>query len=269
MHYNQMRLARKRDLAHTLRHSTWHQDIEAAAQFEGEYQHMDAVVKLQRFGKLRLEDVKSEDFGVWARRRIEEMRRVKEDRLRSTSAPVSRTPASLSLATTLPIEKSDIYAHYLLSSALSLSKHEKNYLRSKHIPLFPVIHGFAWFGEYSWAWHRNASGCWEVGYAGCGACAFPCSCCCAGNGSMYYGCACEEWRGVVAPEETQRCALVEWVVGELWDVMLAEEEQGKRGETVSGEVGEFRDWVEEWDVVSDIVSDGWSVVSVESEFEVV
>jgi hypothetical protein len=86
---------------------------------------------------------------------------------------------------------------------------------------------------------------------------------------MYYGCACEEWRGVVAPEDMQRCALVEWVVGALWHVMLAEEEQGKRGEAVSGEVGKVEGWAEEWDVVSEMVSDGWSVVSEEPEFEVV
>lgn len=90
---------------------------------------------------------------------------------------------------------------------------------------------------------------------------------------MFFDCACVDFAGTVAPEETQRCALVEWVRGRLRRV-LWEEELGRLAEEArdaqemdmvsASEVGSEQS---EWEVLSDAVGEGWSVVSEESQFE--
>lgn len=121
-------------------------------------------------------------------------------------------------------------------------------------------------------WHRNASGCWEFGYANaCIGAAFPCSCCCTASGSMYYACSCVEfgvdgeWE-VSAPEDGQRTALVEWTKGRLRDIIVAEEEEQRRGffdRMFVEDTGE-----EGWDFLSEAASEEWSEVNETSEFEI-
>ncbi|KAF2029597.1 hypothetical protein EK21DRAFT_112807 [Setomelanomma holmii] len=269
--YNSARLARKKDVHNTLSqwHETYQTDVEAESDCGYSNLYLDDVAYRERFGIWRPGarlDEEAEDFGAWARRRVNEMRAVKEERLRQAQSENHTN----SVATTLPTTPEDCTAHALLASMLTLSKRQTQYFRSKHRPLLPSIRGFAWFGEFEYAWHRNASGCWEFGYADCGWCVFPHSCC----GIAYARCSCREftdgegrWKGP-APEERQGCALVEWVSGELWDVLVEEERrvEGLR-DMFEGEMGD--DWSEEWDVMSDGVSEGWSVVSEEEEFEVI
>ena len=80
---------------------------------------------------------------------------------------------------------------------------------------------------------------------------------------MYYSCSCAEFEGTVAPEDTQRCGLVEWADGRLRVLLWADEERRLRKEGVDLLV------LDEWEVVWDAASEGWSVVSEDSEFEVI
>jgi hypothetical protein len=107
-----------------------------------------------------------------------------------------------------------------------------------------------------YAWHRNESGCWEIGYSVCDWGSFPCSCCCTGNGSMYYACFCKEFGvgeacEVGTPEIGRAAGLVEWARGRAKELLLEEE-----GERVV--VEEETEWV-----MLEDSDDGWSVVSEE------
>jgi hypothetical protein len=175
-----------------------------------------------------------ETFSVWAQRRIAEMRAVKESRMETQLAPRQKLMVyetgfvrwrrmgvprfnynvycGTALTTTLPTNTYDAYGHALLRTALTQSKWARQQARfNPTMSLFPRIVDYNWFGEYTWRWHRNASGCWQIGYGECYGCAIPCSCCNSGNGSMYYRCYCENFEDEVAPDEQQRCSLVEWV----------------------------------------------------------
>ncbi|KAF2681800.1 hypothetical protein K458DRAFT_420562 [Lentithecium fluviatile CBS 122367] len=234
-----------------------------------------------------------EEFSTWARRRIAEMRTVKEKRLRAAE-PVAQqvkvwkthrtgpaygdtykvycgTPGT----TTLPTTTYDAYGHALLRAALTPLKWVLSRARfNSSISLFPRIYNSTWFGEFAWKWHRNASGCWEIGYwdgpaegngRGCGGCAIPCPCCCASNGSMYYGCYCEEFGDEPAPEETQRCSLVEWVGPEGRRLIVLDDLKRESNE-VTAECGSVAASVfgSEWSVVDEDLGSVSCCSSIES-----
>ncbi|RMZ67588.1 hypothetical protein GMOD_00001535 [Pyrenophora seminiperda CCB06] len=243
---------------------------------------MDDVVAYNRFGKNAhvFEQsnggevvVHGEDFGSWARRRTQEMRAVKEARIRQhgketpiilipetrqhvipytwrpgriKATTIPAAPYSKPTDTTLPTTSSDIAAHAALVYVLCPSKFFVAYCRRRKIPPFQHVEGFDWFGEYTWQWHRNMSGCWVLGYGDDSCkndCALPCDCGC--NGSFIDRCYCNEfnvgtWQEEAAPEEQQRCSLVEWANGELREKMEADEEilqeQLRRGEEEDAEM---------------------------------
>lgn len=81
---------------------------------------------------------------------------------------------------------------------------------------------------------------------------------------MYWPCACAEFeRGERSPEEGGRCALVEWVRGEGWEELMREGSEMEDGESESGSQDAG------WEVMfeADAASEGWSVVSEDSAFE--
>ncbi|KAF2439470.1 hypothetical protein P171DRAFT_448293 [Karstenula rhodostoma CBS 690.94] len=104
-----------------------------------------------------------ETFGAWARRRIGEMRAVKEARLRAATLrntglvdmAIAMEKAT-ALTTTQPTTPSDIEAHDLLARVLHPP------WRRKTDTLPRAIHGYGFFAEYEWYWHRNMSGCFEL-----------------------------------------------------------------------------------------------------------
>lgn len=239
----------------------WEDDCYDKRAQKVDMEHMDDIEAYELFGKnahifegtAEGEIITGEDFGTWARRRIAEMQRVKERRIHTYGKPASPTPLSIlphtmrddrrpgrvsatiptapfakPHETTLPTTLSEIRAHATLTCILTLPKILKQRCRSRNEPALPLIQGFWWWGEYTWQWHRNMSGCW---FLGCGyecselcegSCA--CSCWCTLDGE----CACAEfgvgteWE-VPAPEEVQRCSLVEWVRGELRGRMKEDE----------------------------------------------
>jgi hypothetical protein len=281
IHYNETRLAHKKEIQNALRRQVWEDDLLAEKHINEDHDQIGDVEYFEKFGRWREGVVNAEDFGAWGRRRINEMRKVKEDRIRraarndgiDTVMPSSPFPAP----TTLPTTSSDIHHHALLTEVLKPSKWLLGYLRREKRAPFPIIEGFYWFGEFKWAWHRNASGCWEFG-GECDGCALPCPCCCTGNGSMYYPCSCAEFRGTVAPEDVQTCSLVEWVKGRLRGVMVKEEQmrawKDSRDQDDSDcgadmtDLQEMMRLREEWDVVSN-ASEEWSMLSEESEFDMI
>ncbi|CAN9274530.1 unnamed protein product [Alternaria alternata] len=141
-----------------------------------------------------------------------------------TSATILTAPYANSYETTLPTSLSDIRAHLTLACALAPSENLKQRCRNRNLPALPIIYGFDWWGEYTWQWHRNMSGCWYLGYGhACQEnCEEPCTRPCWGH--MLYECYCEEfgvgmdWE-VPAPEDVQRCSIVEWVSGKLREDM--------------------------------------------------
>jgi hypothetical protein len=208
-----------------------------------------------------------ESFATWAQRRINEMRSVREDRLRRGAAPTSypmvwkrrkywRVGNTIDVYTgdastiTLPTNTYDAFGHELLRSVLESPLRE--------------IHGYAWFGEYEWAWHRNMSGCWEIGYARCTRYdgdwehdPIPCPHCCADGAGVFLECYCRDFDGVLAPEGMQMCSLVEWVSDGGRKILVAEEASEKLDTPNESETGEG------WEVLSGATSESWSVVSVE------
>jgi hypothetical protein len=86
---------------------------------------------------------------------------------------------------------------------------------------------------------------------------------------MYYPCSCadfkdEEGRWVgPAPEDVQSCSLIEWVRGRLWEVMVEEEMEEQVRQGADGRVEEE----EEWEMLSNVTSQDWSVLSQDSESE--
>jgi hypothetical protein len=87
---------------------------------------------------------------------------------------------------------------------------------------------------------------------------------------MYYPCSCADFKDdegkwvSPAPEDVQRCSLVEWVRGRLWEVMVEDEEA-----EITNKLAEGAREDEEWEMMSNATSEGWSVVSQESEADVV
>jgi hypothetical protein len=79
---------------------------------------------------------------------------------------------------------------------------------------------------------------------------------------MYYACSCEDfkdgegkWLGP-APEEAQRCSLVEWVSGSLRGLLQEDDNNN-----VSDE--------EQWEMLSNATSQDWSVLSQASDFDAI
>jgi hypothetical protein len=219
---------------------------------------MDPIVAYERFGKNAhiFERALSEDFGAWARRRVEEMRRVKEDRIRGSTTRAwgkhvgkGYMCEEYSCPTTQPTTVFDIDAHDSL-----------DFLLYEYTLTDPYVPSYRWFTEYAWRWHRNFSGCWVLGYDNqCQGGTVPCTCCNVGSGSMYWPCFCTEFNlDAPAPEEVQRCSLVEWVKGKLRVVMEEEEDMEGRENDLDGG----------WDVVSCGTSLDWEVLSGSGEREI-
>lgn len=217
-----------------------------------------------------------ETFSIWAQRRIAEMRAVKEDRLRNKLPLVQRQVAFQSHqiramgirqrsvifdrsgyevypgspnTTTLPTNDYDAYGHALLHRILTPTKWAMQQARFRpDVSRFPAVEGDGWFAAYTWGWHRNFSGCWEFGYGECDGTPIPCPCCCCGNGSMYFECHCKIFGNVSAPEEQQRCCLLEWV-GEAGRMIITAED------SESGTIAELHQYVDvgstesEWEFV--------------------
>lgn len=216
-----------------------------------------------------------EFFAAWCQRRIAEMRAVKEDRLRR-GAPSTRAPLVLRRvrewrflkrfdvytgdagSTTLPTNAYDALGHELLRSILTPHRWWRKPQRVSNASLFRAVNGFRWFGEFEWEWYRNASGCWEIGYGGtCGGF--------GGDGDEALGdcaCCCVDGGYAPAPDEVQRCCLVEWVGEESREIMMLEEENARaklhsldHDEAMS----ESGDAIH-WEVISSASSEAWSVV---------
>ncbi|KAI4645182.1 hypothetical protein J4E93_005982 [Alternaria ventricosa] len=189
------RLARENQLRHESQQADiqeWEDDCYDRWAHEVDMEYMDDIEAYELFGKnahifegTATGDITSgEDFGTWARRRIAEMRHVKEHRIHTYGEPTSPAPlailphtmcddrrpgrvsATISTApfanpheTTLPTSLSEIRAHATLACILTLPKILKQRCRSRNEPALPVIPGFWWWGEYTWQWHRNLSGC--------------------------------------------------------------------------------------------------------------
>jgi hypothetical protein len=225
-----------------------------------------------------------EDFTTWCLRRIAEMRAVKEFRL-ARGTPQHVKPAIWQrkrdarsrkqivvyigdeTSTTLPTNAYNALGHELLRSVLA----PKNWWHRQRMSNAELLHGkggYRWFGEYTWQWYRNGSGCWELGYGG----EYWCEECGGMSWSAKHKECVEREREIgPAPEEAQRCCLVEWVGREGRDLILREErdamfrEDGKEmeldDENMVGVVGEGE--AEEghgWDLVSIASSEAWSVV---------
>lgn len=265
---NDMRVHIKKQALKHARYNDYRGEIYIQYKWDQNLQWMDEIVQYERFGKRREifegrgSVVDGETFTAWAQRRIAEMRAVKEDRLRAAQQShkinintVSR--GEVTIRTTLPTTAEDKHAHDLLHDVLSVNKYFRWWCRVHKIPPFHSIEGFGWFGEFSWKWHRNESGCWVLGHGECGEECLPCPHCCDGNGYMCFPCYCKEFEGVPAPEDVQRCSLLEWVSGRLWRFMQEDEARREEMGVVELVVGASD---EEWDVVSDVASDDWSVV---------
>jgi hypothetical protein len=137
-----------------------------------------------------------ETFGAWGRRRIGEMRRVREARMVHDARPT----ATDGTQTTLPTTPADIEAHALLGRALRPRRRGADSLPR-------AIHGYDFFGEYAWGWHRNWSGCFELSSWGC-------------RSTSYWRCYCEAYaaHGRWSPEDrVQPYALEEFIVSSCED----------------------------------------------------
>lgn len=275
---NTRRVQNCEDNRHHLQEREWQAEYWYNQSRDHRFRYMDTLEHFSRFGtwgdaKAIGDGEDGEDFSTWGKRRIEEMRRVKENRIRQKQAmstaksnlslPKSTTPstsivcrtANVVPTTTLPTTYSDIRGHELLKYVLKPLDHHLKYLRRINKVFFPIVHGFSWFGEYSWAMHRNESGCWEFGREHCGSAALQCLCC----WSPKYRCYCEQFEGQASPEDLQRCALVEWAKGEL-RINLEKQhvlEMAKNAEF--DVVSEVED--ETWELMSDAASMDWSIVS--------
>ncbi|CAI9626620.1 unnamed protein product [Alternaria burnsii] len=293
----------------------WEGDWDADWAHEIDMERIDDIAAYYLFGKnadifecYNDGDIMAgEDFGSWARRRIAEMRQVKEHRIHRYGKPTSSSPLSVlthtmrndsrpgrtsatiltaphanSHETTLPTSLSDIRAHLTLACALAPSENLKQRCCSRNLPALPIIYGFNWWGEYTWQWHRNMSGCWYLGYGhACQEnCEEPCTRPCWGH--MLYECYCEEfgvgtdWE-VPAPEDVQRCSIVEWVSGKLredmendhdevvwWRLQGTVKEDEQDSEADLGQQREYGNYFEDEYVIlgkKDEDSDAWSLIS--------
>ncbi|KAF2683163.1 hypothetical protein K458DRAFT_419367 [Lentithecium fluviatile CBS 122367] len=226
--------------------------------------------------------VSGETFSAWCQRRINEMRAVKEARLRAELAPEDPSQSTSILAipdpnedegyhsststsstkphTTLPTDPFDIHGHKLLHDVLQIPAQVR-----KHQPWVRhcvVPDDYHWFGEYVWYWHRNETGCWIVLDWPCGE-----------NNSL---CFCEKWEGEEwmgwDPEKGRKCWLAELVKGDGWDG-LWDEDDGRvvleGGEGSVDEEVEVEQEEDEWDFISIMsASSTWTEVDAPSDVEI-
>jgi hypothetical protein len=205
------RRSRWRDTDMAMRPDVWGDVFAVEREINQDYDHIDDVDYFEKFGRWRPGVQDADDFGAWGRRRIMEMRAVKEERIQRRLLALAPTRGP---GTTLPTAPSDILQHAPLAQVLTPNKFLLFASRWSKTAPYPMIDGFYWFGEYEWTWHRNASGCWGFG-GQCGGGALPCPCCNMGNGSMASPCSCEEFAGTVAPEDPHTCSLAEWASDSL------------------------------------------------------
>jgi hypothetical protein len=227
-----------------------------------------------------------ETFAVWCQQRIAEMRAVKEDGIRRGKPPSSKqivwrrkhdwqygrmydACTGNESTTTLPTTTYDALGHELLRFILQPGHLWTKRQRVSNGSLFQLINGYQWLGKFEWVWRGNMSGCWEVEYGSCKICdghrtGDPVFCprCCALGGSDYYESFCREGQCFSAPEDTQRCSLIEWVGYEGRDIIRRDEarEEAKLG--CSDDVIEVSDSDSgcEWELISSASSEVWSVV---------
>jgi hypothetical protein len=225
-----------------------------------------------------------ESFPVWAQRRIAEMRAVKESRIRKGEPEKMKQMVwrrrkdwrhfkkydiycGDERSTTLPTNAYDASGHEILRSILTPLRWYNKPQRVDNAPLFRPINNGYWFGEFAWAWHRNESGCWEIGYdTGCTKIEgdwkdgpIPCPHCCDVSPGMYYECFCRQCKCTPAPEEMQRCSLVEWV-GEKGREIMVQDEAKEQSNRFHDVVMSEDDSDAGWDVVSIVSSETWSII---------
>lgn len=250
-------------------------DFDPTEQFDWDIKEMDDVVRYEKFN-WNADVFESpepyieigETFPMWAQRRIAEMRAVKESRIHQKLPRAQQLKAfeehqlramrikrynrsqygiypGSARTTTLPTNIYDANGHTLLRNAIASIMFDLQSTRyasgNSH---FPQIDS-NWFDGYTWGWHRNGSGCWVFGYGECEA-AIPCLCC---TGGYTLPCHCAEFGDGPAPDEQQRCCLIEWVGEEGRRIIVAEDMKGE------SELSDHRDGDDAEDS-----EDGWSIV---------
>lgn len=240
----------------------WYQDL--CRCYEYEESHLGRLLR-ERPELIRSWDAWTEvgeTFSQWGQRRINEMRAVKEARLRAKlqTSPTTRTTSTSSAkevdsdedegyhsststdsnpssspipTTTQPTDPYDIQGHDLIKKVLTVNPRRQKWVK------FSTVEGFYWFGEFEWYWHRNWSGCWYVTE-------HPCI--------TWSPCFCNQFRDLVwwDPEDVQRYDLSWWMDDETWDRLIMEEEDKADTEGSDGD---------EWDIISiSAASDAWSEV---------
>ncbi|KAJ4350400.1 uncharacterized protein N0V89_009021 [Didymosphaeria variabile] len=194
-----------------------------------------------------------ETFSKWGQRRINEMRQVKEDRLRAKLASTStaQSPSTegrvddcqdlasttgehkTALKTTLPTTPSDIRGHERLAGVVRPRSRRK----SDKIP--HIIHDYGFFDEYEWYWHRNLNGCFELTSW-------------ASHSTFYSPCYCEAYAlcGRWSPEDrSQPYILDEFIVSSCED----EAEDERQREEVNGLYEDVADMHAEVTDMQDVV----------------
>jgi hypothetical protein len=229
-----------------------------------------------------------ETFERWCRRRIDEMRAVKEARLRvraklparkpppTPSQSTSFTPqvsydadddegyysssSSSAPKTTLPTTLYDAHGHTLLKSFLGLPTW---YLAQRDQD------DYSWFEEYSWYWHRNEMGCWYILDWQCGE-----------DNSL---CFCDEWKDEKwkgwDPEGGRRVWLAEYLAGGGWEGLWngegeveADAEGVKRGGAKQCDIESVHDeeMEGEWDLISILsTTSSWSEIDSPFDFKTI
>jgi hypothetical protein len=210
-------------------------------------------------------------FAEWAQRRIAEMRAVKENRLlagesvvQPSAAACTRKMVSMSASTyetfrgtshttTLPTNDYDAHGHAFLHAVLTASESVQRRAKcDPRVSVFPVIDGYAWFGEYTRQWHRDAFGYWEIEQWG--------ECRPAGRSRMYGECYCSEFdKDEPTPDDERDCSLLEWVDGQGRALMAMQALE-------SGAETSQQRWASGEDA-SSVCGSEWSIMNRESEVE--
>lgn len=90
-----------------------------------------------------------------------------------------------------------------------------------------------------------------------------CSRCCAESGSTHYECFCREGKCAPAPEERQRCSLVEWVGQEGKEIIRMEQAREEKSRLHDSDDDVALSKPERdcgWDIISIASSETWSAV---------
>ncbi|KAF2832656.1 hypothetical protein CC86DRAFT_92529 [Ophiobolus disseminans] len=249
---NTTRRARKQDLHHTLRRSTWEADLWNDSCVDEDYRSIDDMVQSRTLGRWMRE---AEEFDVWARRRVGEMRGIKE-------GGMGDGDNGMKVHTTRPTTLEDVHAHTLLSEVLVPNIRYIQWLGPGLIHLC----GLWRFGDYKYAYYTCAPGAWSWRWVSCDRCVATCYrgckpwvvCRCVGKDDMV---------GVLG--HGRRVRLVEWGNERVWRAVLEEERKNLEEEDKMGREMRLVEEERGWDVVSVAASEEWSVISERSGFEVV